>query len=90
MIKRLFIVVLLLLIMFGSVFVYDGWRKYQMGLMAKSFRMPPIAVTTMKASAEKWDEEIFAIGSLVSVNSVNVTSDSSGKVTDILFKSGQT
>lgn len=90
MIKRLVIIVLLLIAMFGSVFIYDAWRKYQASLFAQQFRIPPVTVSTVLAKEELWDEEIFAVGSLVSVNSVNVTSNSNGRVIGISFKSGQT
>lgn len=89
MVKRLIFVALFLVIVFGGVFSFDAWRSYQAQRFAQQFKLPPVTVGTIKAQKVKWSSKISAIGSLVAMNSVKITSDINGKVSKILFQSGQ-
>lgn len=89
MAKRFTIVILLLVVIFGGVFSFDAWRSYMAQRYAKQFKLPPVTVGTIKAQQVQWSDKIAAIGTLVAMNSVKVTSDINGKVSEILFESGQ-
>lgn len=49
---------------------------------------PPPAVTTFVAHAQKWQPTLNAIGSLKSINGVDVSTDLAGIVSQIAFESG--
>src|SRR5436305_11576268 len=49
---------------------------------------PPAAVTVAEASSEVVPNLLTAVGDLAAVHQVNVTSDVSGRITDIMFTAG--
>lgn len=89
MVKSVIVALLLITVIFGSVFGYAYWRNYQAFTVASKFKPPPTSVSTFTAEPQNWNVVIKSVGSLVAVNSVNITTDIEGKVTEILFKSGQ-
>ncbi|MGD8823848.1 MAG: efflux RND transporter periplasmic adaptor subunit [Myxococcales bacterium] len=50
---------------------------------------PPQAVTTAKVSEVQWQSELTAVGSLVAVQGVTISSEVSGAVKAIAFESGE-
>jgi membrane fusion protein (multidrug efflux system) len=87
MIKRLFLVLLLLAVIFGTV----GWLKYQQIQQAEAARKPPppavVAVTRVRQ--EQWQPYLSAVGSLVAVAGISVSNQVAGVVSEIHFESGQ-
>lgn len=69
-----------------------GWVKFSQiqTAMAQgaSFQPPPEAVTTTVARQEQWPATVNAIGSVVAVQGVTVSSDLPGIVEKITFQSG--
>lgn len=55
----------------------------------KAFRMPPEAVTTIKAAEDEWQTSLEAIGSVAAVQGVVVSADLPGIVTAVTFDSGE-
>ncbi|HED18455.1 MAG TPA: efflux transporter periplasmic adaptor subunit, partial [Gammaproteobacteria bacterium] len=88
MIKRLFLVVLLLVVMFGGIF---GWKFYSGQKMAAMMSRPPPPVTVASAEVElqDWQPYLRAVGSVAAVRGVFVTTEVPGQVSAILFKSGR-
>lgn len=87
MIKRLILVAIAVLILFGGLF---GWKYLQIREAIRSRRPPPppvVAVTTVRK--EIWQPHLPAVGSLVAVSSVNVANEIAGKVKEIRFASGE-
>lgn len=88
MIKRLFLVLFLLALLFAGIF---GWKYLQGQKMAARAAMPPppatIAATTVQT--DRWQTSLTAVGSLVASQGVSVSSEIAGQVIEIDFKSGQ-
>src|SRR5690625_3266441 len=88
MIKRLIIVLLVLVLLFGGIF---GWKYYQNQLRAAQAAMPPppATVAASKVHAETWQSSLRAIGSLVATQGTYVTNEIPGLIKAINFESGQ-
>ncbi|UXA00845.1 efflux RND transporter periplasmic adaptor subunit [Vibrio splendidus] len=54
-----------------------------------NFKLPAISVTTEKVNQDTWDKSLKVIGNIHSNQSIDVTSQMSGQVKEILFTSGQ-
>ncbi|MCC4856422.1 efflux RND transporter periplasmic adaptor subunit [Vibrio lentus] len=54
-----------------------------------SFKLPATSVTTQKVNKEVWNESLQVIGNIHDNQSVNVSSQMSGQVKEVLFNSGQ-
>src|SRR5882672_6750005 len=62
----------------GVVVILAGIKAAQIGTMikaGKSFAMPPESVTSAKVVAEEWQGSSGAVGTLVAVRSVTLSSD---------------
>jgi multidrug efflux system membrane fusion protein len=86
---RWFIIVGLLLAALVGGFV---WFNYFRGQMIAQFfannRPPPTSVSISEAKSEVIPNLLTAVGDLAAVHQVNVTSDVSGRITDIMFTAG--
>lgn len=80
-----FVVVLLVLI-FGAV----GTYKYQQisALASRDFRPPPVTIAASVAEKATWRSVLNAVGTIQAVRGVDLTSETSGEITRILFESG--
>ena len=88
---RWFIIVGLLLALLVGVFV--GFNAFRSKMIAQFFannKPPPTSVTASEAKSEVVPNLLRAVGELVAVHQVNVTSDVSGRITDIMFTAGST
>lgn len=69
---------------------YAKFRQIQAAIaMGKSFAPPPSAVTTLKLQKQLWSPAITTFGSIKALQSVTITTDLAGIVSDIQFQSGQ-
>lgn len=68
------------------------WFNYFRGQMIAKFfannKPPPSSVTVVAAKSEVIPNLLTAVGDLAAVHQVNVTSDVSGRITDIMFTAG--
>lgn len=80
--------IIALVIVFGGIFGFDYARSYFMGKFFASFEPPPAVISATKAKSETWTPAIDAVGSLVAVNGVDVSAETSGMVVKIFFQSG--
>jgi len=87
MIKRIFLVLILSLLIFGGLF---GWKFYQ-DRQAESAKKvpPPVVVAATEVKQELWQPYLTSVGSLVAVAGVDVSNELAGIVTAIHFESGQ-
>jgi membrane fusion protein (multidrug efflux system) len=88
-IKRLVLVTLLLVVIFGGIF---GWKFYtgmKMGAMM-SAPPPPAVIASAVVEAQSWQPFLHAVGSVTAMQGIYVTTEVAGKVDDILADSGQT
>ncbi len=88
MIKRLFVVLILLGLVFGGIF---GWKYYQAQQRAAraSAPPPPATVAAAEVRTESWQPYLFAVGSLVAAQGIHVTTEVAGQVEKIHFQPGQ-
>jgi membrane fusion protein (multidrug efflux system) len=85
---RIIIVLLLLLAMSGAL-GYKKFMQIQAMIAQNSILPPPISVTVAVAESAKWNKRIKAIGTLIADQGVDISSEVSGIVTSIQFKSGE-
>jgi membrane fusion protein, multidrug efflux system len=87
MTKRFALIIFLSLLLFGVLF---GWKFFQISQAIKNIPVPPpavVAATTVHRS--EWQSSLSAVGSLVAVAGIDVSSEIAGKVKAIHFESGQ-
>jgi membrane fusion protein (multidrug efflux system) len=69
---------------------YFVWRTYGSdGLAPPQAGRPPVAVVVATATARVWQTQVSAVGMLVAVQCVQVTSEVPGMVSAIHFQSGE-
>jgi multidrug efflux system membrane fusion protein len=86
---RWFIIVGALLVLLVGGFV--GFNAFRSKMIAQFFannKPPPATVTVAEAKSEVVPNLLTAVGDLAAVHQVNVTSDVSGRITDIMFTAG--
>jgi len=90
MIKRFLIAAVIVGLFLAGVGYFNLVFKPKMigEFMAKQVP-PPVTVTTETAKTESWIERIYAIGTLVAIEGVDVAPQVAGIVTDYFFESGQ-
>jgi multidrug efflux system membrane fusion protein len=86
---RWFIIVgLLLALLVGGLVGFNAFRSAMIAKFFANNKPPPIQVSIAEAKSEVVPNLLTAVGDLAAVHQVNVTSDVSGRITDILFKAG--
>jgi multidrug efflux system membrane fusion protein len=86
---RWFIIVgALLLLLVGGVYGFNAFRSKMIAQFFANNKPPPATVTVSEAKSEVVPNLLKAVGDLVAVHQVNVTSDVSGRITEILFTAG--
>lgn len=83
-----------MLIMIGAVLVLVallglGFYLHIRSLIASSPKPGPQTVSTIQAQTLEWQPQISAVGTLVAVRGVDVTTEIAGMVRSLHFKSGQ-
>ncbi|MFT3929135.1 MAG: efflux RND transporter periplasmic adaptor subunit [Spongiibacteraceae bacterium] len=86
--KRLLIVGLGLIVIFGGLFGFDMFRKIMMGKHFASYQPPPIPVTIEQVVAGEVPRSVEAIGSLEAVRQVTIAPEVSGRITALHFTPG--
>jgi membrane fusion protein (multidrug efflux system) len=88
MAKRISIVIVVLLLIFGGIFGFKFLQIRQM-MSQMSQPRPPATVASSEVRIEQWQPTLQAIGSLVAVNGIEVSSEVDGVISEIHFESGQ-
>jgi membrane fusion protein, multidrug efflux system len=86
--KPMVIMLVLIGLLFGSIFVYKAFQSYMMK-KNMSGAMAPITVSAMKVTALPWESKLSATASLRAINGVDVTTEIVGLIKKIHFKPGQ-
>lgn len=89
---RLWLRILFVLFLLAAIAGSLAYVKFmQFGEMAAqgSVAPPPISVTVAEAEARQWQRQLPAIGTLVSSQAVEITSEVAGVITTINFSSGE-
>lgn len=87
--KRMTIVIIALIIIFGGIFGFNVFRTHLIKQFEKNYVPPPATISATKAITQSWQPTLTAVGSLAAINGVNVSSEVNGSVIAIYFKSGQ-
>jgi membrane fusion protein (multidrug efflux system) len=88
--KKRMILTLTGVAVFIAVIAFVKIRQVQAGIAKNSsFQPPPEAVTTVRASQERWPSSVAAIGTVEAVHGVTVAADLPGLVSRIEFESGK-
>ena len=84
--KAYVVVIVLLLVLFGSIggYLYQRFSAFA----SMDFTPPPVTVAVSVAQQETWDESLSAVGTIQAVRGVELTSETSGEITNIRFDSG--
>ncbi|MGX9393723.1 efflux RND transporter periplasmic adaptor subunit [Nitrobacteraceae bacterium UC4446_H13] len=86
---RWFIIVgILLAILVGGLVGFNAFRSHMIAQFFANNKPPPVTVSAAEAKSEVIPNLLRAVGELAAVHQVNVTSDVSGRITDILFTAG--
>src|SRR3982075_3286683 len=88
---RWFIIVgLLLAVLVGGLVGFYGVRTKMITQFFANNKPPPASVSVAEAKTEVIPNLLTAVGDLAAVHQVNVTTDVSGRITDIMFTAGST
>src|SRR3977135_1730358 len=86
---RWFIIVsTLLALLVGGLVGFNALRSYGIAKFFANNKPPPATVTVAETKSEVIPNLLIAVGDLAAVHQVNVTSDVSGRITDIMFTAG--
>lgn len=88
MVRWFIIVGLLLGLLAGGIVGFNYIRANAIKNFFATMKPPPSRVTVAAATSEVIPNLIMAVGDLVAVHQVNVTSDVNGRITDIMFSAG--
>jgi membrane fusion protein, multidrug efflux system len=90
MIRWFIIVGLLLALLVGALVGFNAFRSHMIAQFFANNRPPAATVTVADVKSEVVPNLLTAVGDLAAVHQVNVTSDVSGRITDIMFAAGAT
>jgi membrane fusion protein, multidrug efflux system len=86
---RWFIIVgLLLALLVGALVGFNAFRSHMIAQFFATNKPPPASVAVAEAKSEVIPNLLTAVGDLAAVHQVNVTSDVSGRIIDIMFIPG--
>src|SRR6267142_5824 len=88
MIRWFIIVGLLLALLVGALVGFNAFRSHMIAQFFAGNKPPPASVAVAEAKPEVIPNLLTAVGDLAAVHQVNVTSDVSGRITDIMFTAG--
>jgi multidrug efflux system membrane fusion protein len=88
MVRWFIIVGLSLALLVGALVGFNAFRSHMIAQFFANNKPPPTTVSIAEAKSEVIPNLLTAVGDLAAVHQVNVTSDVSGRITDILFTAG--
>ncbi|HEV7447585.1 MAG TPA: efflux RND transporter periplasmic adaptor subunit, partial [Steroidobacteraceae bacterium] len=86
--RRLIIVVLAAGVLLAAIVGFNTWRANFVAQLRMKNAAPPQTVTAAAAQSSDWQPEVSAVGSLRAVRGVDVTTEVTGLVRALRFKSG--
>jgi multidrug efflux system membrane fusion protein len=88
MVRWFIIIGLLLGALVGGLVWFNYFRAHMIAQFFANNKPPPATVTAAEAKSEVIPNLLVAVGDLAAVHQVNVTSDVSGRITNIMFEAG--
>ncbi len=89
MTKKMVIMLVVVGVIFGSVFGYQAFQSYMMKKYMAAGGSPEVTVSTAIATLQEWQPQISATGSLRAVRGVDVATEVAGLVQSVQIKSGE-
>ncbi|WP_407275264.1 efflux RND transporter periplasmic adaptor subunit [Halothiobacillus sp. DCM-1] len=86
---RMIVMLLLVALVFGGIYGFQVFRNKMIDKAIRGHGMPPQTVSTMVVEPSEWQPKIEAVGTLRAVQSTNLTTEVSGLIKAIHFKSGE-
>lgn len=86
--KRMTIVIVALVVVFGAVFGYKGFQSYKIAEFLEKRESPPVTVGTETLEESPWRDELKVTGEVRAVRGVAVATEVAGIVREIAFESG--
>jgi membrane fusion protein, multidrug efflux system len=90
MVRWFILVGLLLALLVGGLVWFNHFRGQMIAQFFANNKPPPSSVSIAEAKSEVIPNLLTAVGGLAAVHQVDVTSDVSGRITDIMFTPGAT
>src|SRR5437879_5201368 len=90
MVRWFIIVGLLLTLLVGALVGFNAFRGHMIAQFFAGNKPPPSNVSVAEPKIEVIPNLLTAVGDLAAVHQVNVTTDVSGRITDIMFTAGST
>ena len=90
MVRWFIIVGSLLAVLVGGLVYFNHFRGKMIAQFFANNKPPPVSVSVAEAKSEVIPNLLTAVGDLAAVHQVNVTSDVSGRIIEILFTAGAT
>jgi membrane fusion protein, multidrug efflux system len=88
MIKRMILMLIVVGLVFGGVFGFQAFKNSMIKKFMSTMTAPAQTVSTAMATAQEWQPQIEAVGSLRAVNGADLSFEVSGIITELHFKSG--
>jgi multidrug efflux system membrane fusion protein len=88
MVRWFIIIGLALALLVGALVGFNAFRSHMIAEFFAHNKPPPATVTVSEAKSEVVPNLLTAVGGLAAVHQVNVTSDVSGRITEIKFQPG--
>jgi membrane fusion protein, multidrug efflux system len=88
MTKRMLIMLIAVGLVFGGIFGYKAFMAQMMNKAMAGRQAPPVTVSAIRAELQPWQPQLKAVGSLRAYRGVDVTSEISGLVRTLHFRSG--
>jgi multidrug efflux system membrane fusion protein len=88
MVRWFIIVGFVLALLVGALVGFNAFRSHMIAQFFANNKPPPSNVSVAEVNSEVIPNLLTAVGDLAAVHQVNVTSDVSGRVTDIMFTPG--
>ena len=89
MTKRMTLMIIFLLVVFGGIFGWNAVSAYFMKRYFASYQPPPATVSTTKVQQVNWQTYISSVGTLSASDGVDITPQASGTLVAMPFESGQ-
>lgn len=87
--KRMIIMGIALLVVFGGIIAFNLIKSLMIKRFFAHYQPPAVTVSSAIAQKVNWTPSISAIGNFVAINGVEVNAETSGNVVKINFESGQ-
>lgn len=87
--KRMTIMIITLVIVFGGIIGFNLIKGFMIKRFFAHYEAPAVNVSSVVATEETWEPHLAAVGNFVSINGVDVNAQASGNVVALHFVSGQ-